>query len=108
MLESVLYVNKISMRTHTPLVYFNLCLFRIKKWEGISMDFVIGFSKTQGKDIVFVVVDRLIKYTHFFPIAVTITIPQLAYLYFKEAFRLHGLPKTIFHDRDSKFMSNFW
>ena len=39
------------------------------KWESISMDFITGFPKAQGKDCIFVVVDRLMKFAHFFAIA---------------------------------------
>jgi hypothetical protein len=38
------------------------------KWESISMDFITGFPKVQGKDCIFVVVDRLTKFAHFFSI----------------------------------------
>jgi hypothetical protein len=34
-------------------------------WEEVSKDFVTGLSKSEGKTIVMVVVDRLIKYAHF-------------------------------------------
>lgn len=78
------------------------------KWKGISMDFITSLLKTQGKDNIFVAVDRLTKYAHFFAITVTITTTQLVDIFFKEVFRLHGLPKTIVHDRDNKCMSNFW
>jgi hypothetical protein len=32
-----------------------------QKWESISMDFIIGFPKLQGRDRIYVVVDRLTK-----------------------------------------------
>jgi hypothetical protein len=78
------------------------------KWESISMDFITGLPKAQGKDCIFVVVDRLTKFAHFFSIATDFSATQVADLFFREVFRLHGLPKTIVSDRDSRFMSTFW
>jgi hypothetical protein len=79
-----------------------------QKWDSISMDFITEFPKVQGKDCIFVVVDRLTKFAHSFAIATDFSASQVADLFFIEIFRLHGLPKTIVSDRDSKFMSTFW
>eukprot|EP00253_Pinus_taeda_P002124 PITA_02124 len=78
------------------------------KWESISMDFITRLPMVQGKDCIFMVVDRLTKYTHFFAISAHDTAAQVAELFFKEIFRLYGHPKTIVSDRDSRFMGGFW
>ncbi|CAH9076112.1 unnamed protein product [Cuscuta epithymum] len=79
------------------------------KWEDISMDFIVGLPKTTGGfDGIWVIVDRLTKSAHFIPIAVTMNVEKLAWLYVREIVRLHGVPKTIISDRDSKFTSHFW
>jgi hypothetical protein len=47
-------------------------------WEEISMDFITGLPKSKGKDVIFVVVDRLTKYAHFCGIQSTYTTSQVA------------------------------
>jgi hypothetical protein len=69
-----------------------------KKSESISTDFITGLPKVQGKDCIFVVVDRLMKFAHFFSIATDFSATQVADLFFREVFRLHGFPKTIVSD----------
>jgi hypothetical protein len=78
------------------------------KWENIFMDFITGLPKAQGKDCIFVVVDKLTNIAHFFSISTDFSAAQVVELFFREIFRLHGLPKTIVSDRDSIFMSTFW
>ena len=72
------------------------------------MAFITGLPKTQGRDCIYVVVDRLTKFAHFFSISSEYKETQVADLFFKEIFRLHGLLKNIVSDRDSRFMSAFW
>ena len=48
------------------------------------------------------------KFAHFFAIPSDYSVAQVAELFFREVFRLHGLPKTIVSDRDNKFTGAFW
>eukprot|EP00253_Pinus_taeda_P017969 PITA_17969 len=72
------------------------------------MDFIKGLPMLQGNNCIFVVVDRLTKYAHLFAISAHYIAAQVAEMFFREIFRLHGLPKIIVNDRDSRFMGGFW
>jgi hypothetical protein len=72
------------------------------------MDFITGLPLVQGKDCIYVVVVRLTKFPHFFTISSKYFATQVAELFFREVFQLHGLPKTIVSDQDIRFMGGFW
>jgi hypothetical protein len=72
------------------------------------MDFITGLPNVQGRDCNYVVVDRLIKFTHFFAIPLEYKATQVANLFSREVFRLHGLSRYIVGDRDNRFISTFW
>nr|GEW64963.1 putative reverse transcriptase domain, ribonuclease H-like domain, aspartic peptidase domain protein [Tanacetum cinerariifolium] len=83
--------------------------FRALKWDIITMDFIVGLSRTpSGYDSIWVIVDRLTKSAYFLSVKTIDSIEKLTQLYLKEIVCRHGVPISIISDRDSKFTSRFW
>jgi hypothetical protein len=55
-----------------------------------------------------VIVDKLTKSAHFIPVRDTYDVTDVACVFVSEVIRLHGIPKKIISDRDSRFTSRFW
>ena len=72
------------------------------------MDFITGLPKVQGKDCIYVVINRLTKFAHFYAILTDYSAVQVVELFFREVFRLHGLPQNNASDMDSRFIGTFW
>ncbi|MGL6248430.1 MAG: DDE-type integrase/transposase/recombinase, partial [Culicoidibacterales bacterium] len=80
-----------------------------RRWESISMDFIVALPRTNNdNDCIFTVVDRVSKMAHFIPIQTTANAEKLAEVFTAQILRLHGIPKVIISDRDTRFTSEFW
>jgi hypothetical protein len=55
-----------------------------------------------------VVIDKLSNSAHFIPVKSIFKAINIAEIFIKEIFRLHGIPKMVISDRDVKFASAFW
>ncbi|XP_021722461.1 uncharacterized protein LOC110689951 [Chenopodium quinoa] len=72
------------------------------------MDFVNCHPKSKsGNDTIWVVVDKLTKSAVFIPMRETWKMEQLRKAYIKNVVRLHGAPKDIVYDRDSRFLTSY-
>ena len=67
------------------------------------MDFITGLPMTwRQHDTIMFVVDKLTKEAHFTLVKSTHKTDDIAKIFMKEIFKLHGLPKAIVSDRDVK------
>ena len=77
-------------------------------WEEFVYGLHVGFTANSTRfGFCFVVVDRFSKMTHFLPCKKTTNAVATTKLFFKEAVRLYGVPKTITLDRDTRFLNHF-
>jgi hypothetical protein len=72
------------------------------------MDFITGLLKVQGMDCIYVVVDKLTKHAQLFSIPSEYNASQVADIFSREVFILHGIPRYIVNDRNNRFLSAFW
>ena len=73
------------------------------------MDVLVGLPRTRANfDVVWVIVDRLIKSAYFFTIRNNFSLDNLAKIYTSEIVKLHGVSISIVSDRDPRFTSRFW
>jgi hypothetical protein len=80
-----------------------------KKRGVVTIDFIAKFPRTTKRhDSIMVVVDKFTKSSHFVHVKMTHTTTNIAEIYMREIARLHGIPKKIVSDRDTKFTSNLW
>ncbi|XP_071687453.1 uncharacterized protein [Rutidosis leptorrhynchoides] len=73
-------------------------------WIDITMDFIEGLSNSNGKSVIFVVVDRC----HFMTLSHPFKAATVALYFLNNVYKLHGLPERIISDRDKIFLSTFW
>lgn len=79
-----------------------------RSWQHISVDFITHLPSSNGYDAVLVVVDRLTKMRHYVPCLMTSNAEDVARIFVREIYRLHGAPASVVSDRDIRFVNNFW
>ncbi|XP_047320491.1 uncharacterized protein LOC124924506 [Impatiens glandulifera] len=72
-------------------------------WGSVSMDFIESLPKSKGKSVIFVVVDKLSKMSHFMSLQYPFSSRTVAELFVDNVSKLHGMPTTIISDRGKKY-----
>jgi hypothetical protein len=82
---SALLVSRTSPSRHTPRGYFSLYPFQIRNGRAFLWISLQDFLECRERDCIFVVVDRLTKFAHFFSIPMDYKAIQVV-RYFSERF----------------------
>eukprot|EP01054_Gregarina_sp_Poly1_P005233 Gregarina_sp_Poly_1__5232@NODE_2773_length_1736_cov_6_934092_g1751_i0_p1_GENE_NODE_2773_length_1736_cov_6_934092_g1751_i0NODE_2773_length_1736_cov_6_934092_g1751_i0_p1_ORF_typecomplete_len126_score11_72rve/PF00665_26/7_2e12Ferrochelatase/PF00762_19/0_17_NODE_2773_length_1736_cov_6_934092_g1751_i0476853 len=78
-------------------------------WEEIQIDYVkLPPEPTKGLDCILTVVDRFSRRLRLIPCMANISAEESAALLVNGIFTIHGIPKVIASDRDSRFTSELW
>lgn len=62
------------------------------------MDFIISLLISKGFLVIYVVIDRILKYGHFIPLKGDFTSHSVVQAFITNVMKLHGHPKTIVTD----------
>ena len=74
------------------------------KWDVVTIDFITKLLESARKnDSIILMLDKMIKATHFMPLISTFKVLNLVDAYMKEIARLHAIPKVIVSNWDPKF-----
>ena len=107
--QSCLPCQKNKVRRHRQYGLLSPLELLYAPWQSISMDFITGLPVSSGYDEIWVIVDSYTKIAHFVPLATGAkTAADLARLFAREVWRLHGLPRDNISDRDTRFTSATW
>ena len=71
------------------------------------MDFIERLPKSDGKEIILVLVDRFSKYSHFMALVHPHSAYSMAKMFMDNAYKLHGLLATIMSDKNPIFVDQF-
>ena len=110
--ETCAICKKNKASRHKSYEKFSSLLISEFKWADITMNFVTDLSKSKTwnettYDSILVVVNRLIKMTHYIPITKTMIAKNFVEILIREIIRLHDLSSSITTNRNSIFISKY-
>jgi putative transposase len=107
-IEKFLECQKVKVDHHDLIGLLKPHDLSMSKWEVISMDFFVGFPfKLHRHNVILVILDKFTKSAHFILVRDTYDVTNVGHMFISEVIYLHGLPKKIILNRDSRFTSRF-
>ena len=100
--------QRVKADRHKPYGLLQPLPVPTRPWESVSWDFIVKLPVSKGYDSIWVIICRLSKLSHFIPCRESMDATELADLFVREVFRLHGAPRDVISDRGSTFVSAFF
>jgi len=76
-------------------------------WQEISIDIIGLLPKSNGMDVIVVIVDQFMKMIRLRATTMNISSEGIAKIYRDNIWKLHGIPRKILSDRRPQFASKF-
>ena len=73
-----------------------------RKWNSVSIDFIVGLAESNVYNAILIVVDRLSKIAHYIPNTEKVMSEQVARLFCDKVFKHHVIPDSIVSDRGTQ------
>ena len=83
-------------------------LIPLMPFEVITLDLMAGLPKSEGSDVVLVVMGKLMKYVSYIPTTETLNQEGFTKLFVKHIVHRFGLPKGMVANRDPHWAKTFW
>jgi hypothetical protein len=78
-----------------------------RPFQHISYDMIVKLPKSNGFDSILVVIDSFTKFGHFIPCREAMNSREVADLFLRDVWKLHGTPEKTVSDRGTQFNSRF-
>lgn len=96
--------SKVKAQHQKPYEDLDILSVPIGKWDDINMDFITKLPRTRKiHDMIWVIVDKFTKSTHFLATYETWSMENLAETYIKYIAKVHGIALSIVAGRDNLF-----
>ena len=100
--------QKTKLRRHRPIRLLQPIPISSQPFEVVSMDFIPELPTSDRYDNIFVIVDKLTKYTIIILTTTNTTEEETARLFFKHVILKFGIPHQVISVWDTRWRGNFW